>query len=158
VTEQRVGEDDIPPQVKAFLADTIDSVLQLEIVLLLRGRRGERWTADTVSREFRIDPAWTAGQMANLAAAGLFDRVHDPARGGGGGGGGAGAAYQYAPQNEALDEAVAATEQAYATRRVTVIALIHSRPPSPLRSFADAFRLRKDKPPEKPDKDRPDGR
>ena len=55
------------------------------------------------------------------------------------------AAYQYAPHNAALDATINAFDEAYTTRRVTIIGLIFSEPPSPLRSFADAFRLRKDK-------------
>ncbi|HYO08819.1 MAG TPA: hypothetical protein VER17_07580 [Tepidisphaeraceae bacterium] len=126
-----MGEDDIPPEVKAFLADHIESVLQLEVLLLLRSRAGEGWSADAVSREFRIDSAWTGGQLATLAGSGLLS--HAP-----------GGQFHYAPRSPALDQAVAATAEAYATRRVTLIGLIFSKPPSPLRSFADAFRIRKE--------------
>jgi hypothetical protein len=46
----------------------------------------------------------------------------------------------------ALDAAVAQLAKDYAERRVSVITLIFSKPVDKLRTFADAFRLRKDKP------------
>ena len=45
-----------------------------------------------------------------------------------------------------LDQAVVRLAKDYAERRVTVITLIFSKPVDKLRTFADAFRLRKDKP------------
>ena len=137
-----MGEDDIPPEVRAFLARHIESVLQLEVLLLLRAHADHVWTADAVSREFRIDPTWTAEQLANLAAHGILGREES-------------AGYRYAPATAEMEGAVSATADAYATHRVTLIGLIFSKPPSPIRSFADAFRLRKD-PPKDP-KERPDG-
>jgi hypothetical protein len=126
-----VGEDDIAPEVRTFLASHIESVLQLEVLLLMRSRAGETWTAESVSREFRIDPTWTEQQLANLAALGALARE-------------AGGAYRYGPASESLERVISATADAYGTHRVTLIGLIFSKPPSPLRSFADAFRLRKD--------------
>ena len=43
-----------------------------------------------------------------------------------------------------LHRAVAGLAREYAARRVTVIGLIFSKPVDKIRSFADAFRLRRD--------------
>jgi hypothetical protein len=53
-------------------------------------------------------------------------------------------AYRYAPSRPALAAQVDALAQAYRAGRVAVINLIYNKPPDPLRSFADAFKLRKD--------------
>ena len=39
-----------------FIADHIDSVVQLEIILLLHRNPGLRWTAQTLARELRVEP------------------------------------------------------------------------------------------------------
>jgi hypothetical protein len=55
--------------------------------------------------------------------------------------------FHYAPASGSpLDAAVAQLARDYAERRVTIITLIFSKPVDKLRSFADAFRLRKDNP------------
>ena len=83
----------------------------------------------------RIDPAWAAGQFAELVARGLAAPATD-----------APDAFRYAPIPPALDATLVQLAKDYAERRVTVITLIFSKPVDKLRTFADAFRLRKDKP------------
>jgi hypothetical protein len=53
--------------------------------------------------------------------------------------------YQFAPVDPAIAPAVAALAGLYATHRVSIISMIFSKPADRLRSFADAFRFRKDK-------------
>ena len=144
-----MGENGINPRVKAFLADHIDSVLELELLLLLRVHGRQQWTPATLAAELKIDPAWAAEQLAKFAGRGLLIRVSAN--------GGANeptttsssvtieSGYRYAPATPQFDADVAAVADAYATHRVTIIGLIFSKPTSTLRSFADAFRLRKDK-------------
>jgi hypothetical protein len=45
-----------------------------------------------------------------------------------------------------MDRAIAGLAQAYTDRRVSVITLIFSKPVDKLRSFTDAFKLRRDDP------------
>lgn len=125
----------ISDRVRTFVVDQIDSVMQLEILLLLHGGAARDFTAANVARELRIDPAWAEPQLAELCARGLLTCT-PPAH--------AAAVYRYAPKSPELHETIAQLAQAYSTHRVTLTALIFSKPPSPLRSFTDAFRLRKD--------------
>ena len=53
-------------------------------------------------------------------------------------------AYRYAPGFPALAGQVDALAAAYRANRVGVINLVYAPPPDPLRSSADAFKLRKD--------------
>jgi hypothetical protein len=55
------------------------------------------------------------------------------------------AQFRYAPRTPDLAGAVEELAQAYADRRVSVIGLIFAKPTDKLRSFADAFRIRKDR-------------
>ncbi len=124
----------ISQPVRSLIADRIDSVVQLELLLLLHGSAGRAWAGDAVAQQLRIDPAWARGQLGELAARALAEPASDDA-----------AAFRYAPATPELDAAVAQLARDYAERRVTVITLIFSRPVDKLRTFADAFRLRKDK-------------
>lgn len=124
--------------VKPFLARQIDSVVQLEVLLLVADRKPRSFSADQIARELRIDPAWADGQLALLSERGLLARSTAIE-----------AAYEYAPASNEIRDAVTALSRAYADRRVSVISEIYSKPPppsaaDPLKSFSDAFRIRKD--------------
>ena len=103
-----------------------------------------------MAAELRIDAGSAAQRLARLEEGGLFARAH-PAVGsaGGGGAGEAGPAFRYAPRTEALGRSADGLAAAYNERPVTLVRLLYSRPqpPSPVQSFADAFRIRK---PDKP--------
>jgi hypothetical protein len=131
-----------PEHVRAFVDNFIDSVVQLEMLLLLFADRHRAWTAQESARELRVEAAWVEDQFAQLCARGLLRCTSGPP-----------VSYQYSPATPELDAAIADLAREYNDRRVAIIALIYSKPsaaPSgaaadPLTSFADAFRLRKDK-------------
>ena len=129
-----MADEDIPERVKAFVSGEIDSVVQLEILLLLHAGAGAEFSADDVARQLRIDPAWAGPQLAELCARGtLVCTPGTPAR------------YRYEPRTPELHQTISDLAQLYATHRVTLTTLIFSKPPGPLRSFSDAFRFRRDK-------------
>lgn len=122
---------DLPEGVRRLIADSIDSVEQLEILLLLLQHPERTWTAETVARELRVSSLSAGDRLEDLARDALLARVKS------------GEEYRYAPGSAALDEAVRGLATAYTERRVTVINLIFSKPVDKIRTFADAFRLRK---------------
>ena len=130
-----MSDEGIVQEVRAFIAEHIDSVLQLELLLLLQKKRDRDFDAAGVVQELRIDPAWAAGQLEALCSAGILACVEAVGV----------RRYHYAPKTPELDAAVQKLDQAYTDRRVSVISLIFSKPTDKLRSFADAFRVRKDK-------------
>jgi hypothetical protein len=134
VTQLRgcVATEDIPRDVVEFLADHIDSVVQLEVLLLLHSRRDAAWQAGDVARELRIDSGWTEAALAKLAAAGILDQP-------------APAAWRYAPRAPQVDLTVSRLADEYSQRRVSIISLIFSKPADPIRQFTDAFRFRPEK-------------
>jgi hypothetical protein len=146
----------VPPEVASFLADNIDSVLELELLLLLRAEPARLWSAADLAQELKIDPAFAAAQLEKFrqrkllsaAAAAAAAAAADPAEPGVEAAGRTDQtipAYRYAPESPALDAIVAAVAATYASHRVTMIGLIFSKPTSTLKTFADAFRIRKDK-------------
>jgi hypothetical protein len=140
-----VAETGLSEEVKKFIAEHISSVEQLEVLLWLHQRQQQTWSAQKVSQELRIDPASAAERLADLEARGLLTRREA----GGGGPPTEGAAadplYQYQPQKPHFDHAVSDLAKSYQEYRVTVISLIFSKPIDKIRTFADAFKFRKDK-------------
>jgi hypothetical protein len=129
-----LSEDSIPSEVRAFIAENIDSVVQLEILLLLHAHPGNDFTAAQISTQLRIDPAWAEDQLEHLCRRALLTCAQQSPH-----------VYRYGPTDAQLAQSVDDLIKAYADRRVSVISLIFSEPVDKIQSFADAFRIRKDK-------------
>lgn len=127
--------EDASAEARRFVAEHISSVAQLEMLLLLRTNPSESWTASQMAREMRMDAAWAEARLKELHARGLLERSEqgDPA-------------YRYQPRTPELERAVTAVSRAYLLQRVSIIELIYSKPSDSIRVFADAFRLKKDRP------------
>lgn len=122
--------NDIPADVRSLIARHVDSVGRLELLLLIFRDASALWSADDLARELRIDPAWTAAELSQLAARGLIERTSE--------------GEWHATATPEIAASVTRVAQAYADRRVSVVALIYAKPSDALRTFADAFRFRKD--------------
>jgi hypothetical protein len=121
----------IPEDVRNFLFQHIDSVEQLEVLLLLRMHADRGWSPEEVATELRTDARSVRERLDDLRGGGLL--AAEPEGG-----------LRYAPKSPALDRTVHAVAQCYETHRVAIITLIFSKPSDRIRSFADAFRLRKE--------------
>jgi hypothetical protein len=122
--------DDIPAELRAFIAEHIHSVAKLEALLLLYENPQRSWTAGDAARAIYIAETPTAALLADMLASGLLVSSDSPPN-----------SYRYAPKNEQLIALVQELARYYRERRVTVITLIHSAPVDKLRTFADAFRF-----------------
>jgi len=129
-----VAENGIPQSVIAFLAEEIDSVLELEVLLLLRESAPQQLCAQDLANTLKIDATWAKQQMEKFATRGILTRVA-----------GAEPCFTYLPSTPGRDAIIKLVADAYATHRVRVVSLIFSKPTSNLKSFADAFRIRRDK-------------
>jgi predicted ArsR family transcriptional regulator len=118
---------------RRFIATYIDSVARLELLLLLRSQPEREFSAADVSQELRMTPVVMETHLAGLEVMGLAKCV---APGSG--------RYRYALRQESLEPVVAELAQAYVDRRVSLITQIYSPAADPIRSFADAFRWRKE--------------
>jgi hypothetical protein len=125
-----VTDSALPPRVQRFLQTHIESIEKLEVLLLLRQQPARAWTAAGVAQELRIMEASAQGRLEDLSGRGLLayegtDR------------------FRYEPHSsdaQAVNE-LAAT---YALRRVSVVSFIFAQPADRLKSFANAFRLKRD--------------
>ena len=122
----------LPDDVHLFIYHNIDSVEQLEVLLLARQSPGRSWTPDDMAREIYSHPSSIAQRFAGLLGHGLM-RESAPGW------------FQYAPRSRELDQTVSHVAEAYRERRVAVISLIASKPIENVKAFSDAFRIRRKK-------------
>jgi hypothetical protein len=133
----------ISSPVRALIAEHIESVVDLESLLVFQREATGAWDAADLARELRIDEGFAARELLALARA----RFIVPAESTSSPPSPSSPRYRYAPATPALDEAVRQLALDYAARRVSVIELIYAKPAAgPLQSFADAFRIRKEPP------------
>jgi hypothetical protein len=123
-----VGRTGVPAPVRRFIAGHIESVAQLEVLLLLRAVTDRNWTADEVARALVIPPESATHWLNDLAARDLL--LDDGDR------------YRYHPSTDET-ETVDDLAESYAKYRVAVIGLIFSKPNERVTVFADAFRIRR---------------
>lgn len=122
----------LPDDVHRFLYQYIDSVEQLEVLLLARRSPGRSWSAADLARELYSHPTSIAQRFESLLGRGLL-RESEPG------------CFQYAPRSAELDRAAGRVAEMYRERRVAVISLIASKPIENVKAFSDAFRIRKKK-------------
>ncbi len=113
-----------------FVRFSIGSVWNVELLLKMR-RSGERsWTGDELVRELRASASVVKDGLQTLQAAGLAAPDEN-------------GAWRYAPASAAFDRLTGELEVLYRERPTAVTQALFARTDR-LRSFADAFRLRKD--------------
>lgn len=108
--------------------------MALELLLLIRTQPKREWSADELARELRAASEWSEHECTHLAERKLIATI-----------GGTPTKFRYGPAQPELEEAVNWLATAYPERRFSIIQVIFSAPSEPIQSFADAFKLRKDK-------------
>jgi hypothetical protein len=116
--------------VRAFVVRCIESVAQLEALLLLRGPPQLAWNVPAVARRLYVEEGEAAKLLSALVSCELA--VTD------------GAAFHYHPRDAEMMDLVDRLAETYARSLVPVTKLIHERDTA-IRKFADAFKIRKDK-------------
>ncbi|HEY2028439.1 MAG TPA: hypothetical protein VGH20_04430 [Myxococcales bacterium] len=122
---------ELPGNVERFIATHIDNLEQLEILLLLRAHRTREFEAREVTAELRLGPSTAPDRLTDLAGRGFVAVSGDPPR------------YRYAPDTSETARVIEEVARCYAERRVTVISRIFSPRSDSVRSFANAFDLRR---------------
>jgi hypothetical protein len=121
----------IPRDVSAFVREHLQSITQLDLLLMLHAAPGRRFTAADASRELKVPERFVTGQFLDFERAGVVQS--DDAE----------------PPTWRLDTAgpharVVADLADWARRRKRAVHdLILSEPSSDVQLFSDAFRLRR---------------
>lgn len=124
-------DDDLPDAVKRAVADLIDSLDGLEVLLLLYRGRSRSFTAADVAIAVGIQEAAARRQLERMKHRRLA--VPD----------GTADALRYAPADEALEAQVETIAAAHGRQRIALINHVASSALQRIRALADAFKLGK---------------
>lgn len=124
-----MGQDSIPDDLKPFIWRSIDRLETLEALLLLAADSQRSWSPTELHTEMRSSPLAVDMALRQLVEQGL---VREQA-----------GTFRYAPVTSDLDSQTRRLSACYRDKRTAVITVVYSRPPDAIRSFADAFRLKK---------------
>ena len=125
-----MADELIPPDVRGFIQRHIDSIAQLEALLLLLHQPHVEWTATGVAAHLYIDTDQAAQVLQQLCDDGLAGCKDGT--------------YWFngeVPHQRAIVQRLAVL---YASHLIPVTNLVHAKP-SAARAFAAAFKLRKDR-------------
>lgn len=125
-----MSDEQVPEDVREFILRYINSIAQLEALLLLWREQARPWGITALAKRLYTDERETAEVMAQLAADGLL--IAD------------GATYCFNDKDQELKQIVDRLAETYSKQLIPVTNLIHSKPRR-IREFADAFKLRKDR-------------
>jgi len=131
---EKLLEEPVPPEVARFLAGCVRSLMALELLLLVRSKPDRERTAAELARELRSSEEWTELELRHLAACGLVTVSGPPLR------------YRYRKASDETEHAAAWLASSYPELRFSIIRTIYPPVSDPIRDFADAFRIRKDRP------------
>jgi hypothetical protein len=122
--------DPIPDDLRDFIQRHIDSIAQLEALLLLRGSPEIAWDAAKAAARLYTSEQETAALLARLCADGFLTVENG--------------AYRYGCQRDGQQQVVDRLADLYARELIPVTNLVHAKPRR-IREFADAFKLTKEK-------------
>lgn len=121
-----MSSPEIPLLVKDFVFQYIDSVEQLDILLLLCSDQNKLWTADELSAFLRSSRNSIEKRMTSLENLKLVSRDGDD--------------YRYTPETESLNQTIKELGEIYKVHRYRILEIIFS-PMKKGRDFADAFKI-----------------
>lgn len=119
----------VPDDVREFIQRHIDSVAQLEALLLIRANPNENWDVARTAQRLYAPEHEIAVVLARLCDDQLLDCENGIYR------------YQCTPETQARVDRLA---NAYSRQLVQITNIIHAKPRR-IREFSDAFKFRKDR-------------
>jgi len=126
-----MANDLIPDDVKEFIIEKIDSVAELEALLLIYRNPETDWSVGDLAQRLYTSSEQTERVLTQLLAHDFLAVGQNPA------------VYRYQPKTLHLAEMVERVADVYARYLVPVTNLIHAKPQIKVQKFADAFKLRK---------------
>lgn len=122
------------PDPYQFLLDNVDSVPQLESLILLWNSRPVGWTVEELASRLYTPPEQVREVLRDLMRLQIVQEIPGPP-----------VKYSYLPRSEEQDDLMRAIDNAYRRDLVRISTMIHSKASSPVREFAKAFRFKKDR-------------
>ena len=115
---------------KVFIKEKIQTVLRLEVLLLLHHQQPRSFTAAEVANELGFEKDDLNGQLTALETIGVVVESNPDKH-----------KYRYHPVNEALRSMVDQLAVGYSKQRVPILSVILADHPDRTRLFAEAFSI-----------------
>jgi hypothetical protein len=122
----------IPPRVFRFIEERIDSVPQLETLLMMNEEPRRTWTADEVAARAYVSLDEAARVLDGLQRRALIAPVSQ-------------GVFRIALADDEERNRVDEVALAYRANLTRIATFIHEKPPASLKEFARAFDLKKDR-------------
>jgi hypothetical protein len=123
----------IPARVIEFLAENIDTVPQLEALLLMWQAPNQRWSVEELAVRLYVSNEEAAATIRALQMRALIVSEGQPN------------SYHFSADWDASGTLMSDVAQAYRHHLIHITKFIHSRASSAVRAFARAFDLKKDR-------------
>jgi hypothetical protein len=124
---------EIPARVLRFVEELIDTVPQLETLLMMNDHSGDAWTAGEVAARVYVSVGQATAILDALERRGLVARGADPQ------------AFRIHFADERRRELIQEVAATYRANLSRIATFIHEKPPASLKEFARAFDLKKDR-------------
>lgn len=125
-----MAEQHISQGLKKFIKEKIQTVLRLEVLLLLHHQQTRSFTVAEVANELGFEIEDVNGQLAALETIGVVVESNPDKH-----------KYRYQPVNEALRSMVDQLAVGYSKQRVPILSVILAEHTDRTRLFAEAFRI-----------------
>jgi transcription initiation factor IIE alpha subunit len=129
MNEQHVGED----EVYRFILNQIDSVPQMEALLLLWETHPKRWSESGIAKRLYVSPDVVRNILQILVRRRLLGVDTQGTK-----------VYWYESKPDELDRLIEAVAATYRRDLVRVSTFIHTKASSAVRDFAEAFKFTKE--------------
>ena len=129
-SETTRGVNDVPDDIAEFLGRYIDSIAQLEALLLVRRQPDASWTVGSIARRLYVSESDATAVLDTLCSDGLLTLQKG--------------IYRFAATTDERKAQVDRVDEFYSRHIIPVTNLIHAKPRR-LREFSDAFKFRKDR-------------
>jgi hypothetical protein len=124
----------IPTDVHRYVVEHIDSVPELETLLLVYDNPKQLWSSEELAKRIYTSQTMAAALLTKLVQDGVCSEVGE----------GDAKRYQYRPRAD-LSQLIDRLAETYRGALIPMTKLIHAKPNANLLQFADAFRMGKDK-------------
>lgn len=125
-----IRKEHISDDLKKFIREQIQTVLRLEVLLLLYRNQPKSFSSEEVAAELGFEDDVAQEHLPALAEIGILATS-----------GAGGANFRYDPTTERIRKMVSQLALAYTTQRVMILSLILSEGPDRTRIFAEAIKL-----------------
>lgn len=128
--------ENFPNELRQFVEQHIESVQQLEALLLLRTEPSRQWNAAEVAKSLYVPEEVAKFLLTGFIRRGFAVSIDSDQQ----------SVVAYHPRDQVTDDLIGQLQQMYHDRRVAVISLIYSKPLNRVQTFADAFRFNRENP------------